>query len=105
MRLKVLHAEDPWLSLVQVSLVMNHASDQSGAAILPGRGGTALSAVVLFPPAAPASVARGWLPSVDVIVPYKTKLQRSGFYLVLLYDKFLPHSTASAAATCWGPIC
>lgn len=39
MRLKVLHAEDPWLSLVQVSLVMNHASDQSGAAILPGQGG------------------------------------------------------------------
>lgn len=68
-------------------------------------GGTALSAVVLLPPAAPASVATGWLPSVDVIVPYKTKLQRSGFYLVLFDDKFLPHSTASAAGTCWGPIC
>lgn len=68
-------------------------------------GGTALSAVVLLPPAAPASAATGWLPSMDVIVPYKTKLQRSGFYLVLFNDKFLPHSTASAAGTCWGPIC
>lgn len=83
---------------------MNHALDQSGAAIL--GGGTSLPDVVLFPPAAPASTATGWLLSMGVTaatVPCKTKPQRSGFYLVLSNDKSLPHSTASAAGTCWRP--
>lgn len=35
--------------------------------------------------------------------PRKTKPHRSGFYLVLSNDKSLPHSTASAAGTCWRP--
>lgn len=53
-----------------------------------------------------ASAATGWLPSKDVTaetVPCKTKPSRSGFYLVLSNDKSLPHSTASAAGTCWRP--
>lgn len=53
-----------------------------------------------------ASAATGWLPSEDVTaetVPCKTKPRWSGFYLVLSNDKSLPHSTASAAGTCWRP--
>lgn len=87
--------------LGQVSLVMNHALDQSGAAILVGAQHCLLpSSFHLLPR---ASAATGWLPSKDVTVPYKTEPQRSGFYLVLSNDKSLPHSTASAAGTCWRP--
>ncbi len=95
--------EAPWLSLVKSAC--DESCIGSKWSCHP-RGGTTLSAVVLIPPAAPASAATGWLPSMGVTaatVPCQTKPYRSGFYLVLSNDKSLPHSTASAAGTCWRP--
>lgn len=67
------------------------------------------SATVLTPPGAVRQWPQVGFFSQDVTtaaaaaVPRKTKLYRSGFYLVPSNDKSLPHSTASAAGTCWRP--
>lgn len=98
-----LFVKTPWLSLVK------SACDESCIGSKWSRhprGGRTLSAVVLFPPAALRQRPQVGFPSQDVTtatVPCKTKPYRSGFYLVLSNEKSLPHSTASAAGTCWCP--
>lgn len=97
------YMEAPWSSLVKSSC--DESCIGSKWSCRP-RGGKTLSAAILIPPAAPASVATGWLLSKGVTaatIPCKTKLNRSGLYLVLSNDKSPPHSTASAAGTCWRP--